>query len=82
MREVVYEGLSKHVSESRENGEKKYSQDQYKSLQKSLHNLRKENKGLKIKYDKVSGWLVLTTYSGLICLQSQLIMWSIAYPTG
>ena len=56
MREVVYEGLSKHVAESRERGDKKYSFDQYKSLHKSLQNLRKENKGLKVNFNKVSSF--------------------------
>lgn len=53
MREVVYEGLSKHVAESRDKGEKKYSADQHKSLHKSLQSLKKENKDMKLNYNKV-----------------------------
>jgi len=53
MRELVYEGLSEHVGKLRKQGDKKYSEEQYQSLQKSLSNLRKDNKDLHLVYDKV-----------------------------
>lgn len=54
LREVVYEGLAEHVGGLRKKGDKKYSEEQYSSLQQSLTNLRKENKHLKLEYNHVS----------------------------
>lgn len=50
----MYEGLAEHVGGLRKKGDKKYSEEQYVSLQRSLTNLRKENKDIKVEPDKVS----------------------------
>lgn len=54
MREIVYEGLSEHVGDLRKKGSKKYSEEQYQSLCRSLVDLRKDNGPLRLTHDKVT----------------------------
>ena len=56
---MVYEGLAEHVGNLRKKGDKKYSEEQFQSLQKSLANLKKDNSHLTLSADKV-GVIVAT----------------------